>query len=182
MQFLILQSDSETILRPEDKEALMNAEAQNRFLELKAEEQQLQFSQFSRQDALETGLAMVEEASRFPDPAAVEITLNGLVIFRYFPEGSIADNELWLARKRNSVNLMHMSSLRFLYWLEMMEMSLESRRIDPKEYIACGGGYPIHLKGTGMVGSICISGLPDHQDDHAVIVAVLKRRLGSGTA
>jgi hypothetical protein len=43
MQFLILQSDSETILRPEDKEALMNAEAQNRFLELKAEEQQLQF-------------------------------------------------------------------------------------------------------------------------------------------
>lgn len=112
-------------------------------------------------------------SKKFRDPIAIEITINCLVVFRYFAEGSVADSEFWLTRKRNSVNLMSMSSLRFLYWLGDFGATIEDRKLDPNDYAAGGGGFPIRLKGTGVVGSICVSGLPNHLDDHQLIVDTL---------
>ena len=65
---------------------------------------------------------------------------------------------------------MNMSSLRFMYWLEMMRESLEDRKLNPQDYAAEGGGFPIRLKDTGLIGSICVSGLSNHLDDHQLIV------------
>ena len=133
------------------------------------EEERLQFTSFSRADALALGLRLVEDAKAFPDPVAVEITVNGLVVFRYFPDGARLDNELWLARKRRSVELMEMSSLHFLAWLEANGETLESRKLPADDYAAGGGGFPIRVRGTGMIGSVCVSGLPDHRDDHRLV-------------
>ena len=76
------------------------------------QEEKFQFEHFSREDALKIGLKLHENAKE--QPVAVEITVNGLVVFRYFAEGAKPDSELWLARKRNAGDLMETSSLRFL--------------------------------------------------------------------
>ena len=121
------------------------------------QEEKFQFEHFSREDA---------------QPVAVEITVNGLVVFRYFAEGAKPDSELWLARKRNAVDLMETSSLRFFAELEDAGETFADRKLDPNEY-AAGGGFPIRLRGTGVIGSICVSGYPDHVDDHQLIINTL---------
>ena len=136
------------------------------------QEEKFQFERFSRRDALNIGLKLIENAEKQAQPVAVEITVNGLVVFRYFMEGSRPESELWLARKRNAVDLMETSSLRFFAELEDAGESFADRKLDPNEY-AAGGGFPIRLRGTGVIGSICVSGYPDHVDDHQLIINTL---------
>ena len=132
------------------------------------QEQDLVFNHFTRDDALELGLSLHHRNADYGTEIAIEITMNGLVVFRYFPEGTSADNGLWLARKRRTVELMEMSSLRFLGWLQMNGETLADRKLDPNEYAAGGGGFPIRVKGVGVIGSICVSGLA-HEEDHKLI-------------
>ncbi len=152
---------------------IVNDAAYAEYQRLLDQEKNFIFSSFSRADVLTLGLLMLEQAKAYPDPVAVEITLNGLVVFRHFTDGSLLDSELWLQRKRNSVNLMAMSSLRFMKWLEMAGQTLSDRKLDPSDYAANGGGFPIVLADTGMIGSICISGLPNHTDDHQIVIDAL---------
>ena len=95
------------------------------------------------------------------------------MVFRYFPDGALPDSELWLQRKRRSVELMEMSSLHFLAWLEANGESMESRKLPANDYAAGGGGFPIRVRGTGVIGSICVSGMPDHMDDHQLVIDTL---------
>ena len=136
------------------------------------QEEKFRFERFSRRDALNIGLKLIENAEKQAQPVAVEITVNGLVVFRYFMEGSKPESELWLARKRNAVDLMETSSLRFFAELEDAGETFADRKLDPNEY-AAGGGFPIRLRGTGVIGSICVSGYPDHVDDHQLIINTL---------
>lgn len=136
------------------------------------QEEKFRFERFSRRDALNIGLKLIENAEKQAQPVAVEITVNGLVVFRYFMEGSRPESELWLARKRNAVDLMETSSLRFFAELEDAGETFADRKLDPNEY-AAGGGFPIRLRGTGVIGSICVSGYPDHVDDHQLIINTL---------
>jgi len=47
----------------------------------------------------------------------------------------------------------------------------------PEEtYACCGGGFPLTVKNTGVIGTICVSGLP-HTQDHQVIVDTLREYL-----
>ena len=135
------------------------------------QEEKLQFDHFSRADALALGLKLHENAKKQP-------TVNGLVVFRYFPDGALPDSELWLQRKRRSVELMEMSSLHFLAWLEENGETMESRKLPADDYAAGGGGFPIRLRGTGVIGSVCVSGMPDHMDDHRLVVDALAKLLG----
>ena len=50
-------------------------------------------------------------------------------------------------------------------------------RLSPDKYAFHGGGFPIRLKSTGLIGTICVSGLPQEQD-HQMIVDVLCKYLG----
>lgn len=145
------------------------------------QEQELQFEWFSREDALRLGLLLHANAEPLGAPVAIEITVNGLVVFRFFPEGAGLDNELWLTRKRRTVELMGMSSLRFAAWLESEGETMQDRKLDAAQYAAGGGGFPLALRGTGIIGSICVSGLP-HLDDHQLIVDTLREWLGSSAA
>jgi len=153
--------------------------ATDEYAKLAAEENQLQFDEFRRSDALAIGTKIVELAREYPDPVAIEIAVNGLVIFRCFTDGALADSELWLERKRRVVDLMAMSSLRFMHWLDMRGETLESRKLDPVEYAPGGGGFPIVLKNAEIIGSICVSGMDDHLDDHKLVIDALADHLGS---
>jgi uncharacterized protein (UPF0303 family) len=45
------------------------------------------------------------------------------------------------------------------------------------DYAAHGGGFPIVLRGTGLIGTVVASGLPQ-REDHAMVVAALAEALG----
>lgn len=84
---------------------------------LTMQEEILQFSHFTNEDAWELGSYMVEEAARNDLPVAVSIRLNnGYTVFQYGFSGTNCSNELWMKRKENTVRMMEMSSLR-LYML-----------------------------------------------------------------
>ena len=45
------------------------------------------------------------------------------------------------------------------------------------DYVLAGGGFPVTVKGAGIIGVIAVSGLPERQD-HGVIVDALCDHLG----
>lgn len=141
-------------------------------------EQELVFPSFSRADAFRLGCLINEESASYSAPIAAEIVINGLTVYRYFQDGALPDSELWLERKRNAVDLMQMASLRFGLLLEENGETLTSRKLDETAFAPGGGGMPIALQGTGVIGSVCVSGEPDHLDDHAIVIAAMKRLLG----
>ena len=129
------------------------------------QEEKFQFERFSRRDALNIGLKLIENAEKQAQPVAVEITVNGLVVFRYFMEGSKPESELWLARK-----------LRMFAEMEAAGQTFADRKLCGDDY-AAGGGFPIALRGTGVIGSICVSGFDDHLDDHQLVINTLAEYL-----
>jgi len=50
-------------------------------------------------------------------------------------------------------------------------------RLDPDRFAAHGGAFPLTIRGTGVVGTITVSGLPQ-VEDHAFVVAQLEAFLG----
>lgn len=137
-------------------------------------EKELTFSSFSRADALRLGQLINEISAGYAEPIAAEITINGLVVYRYFQDGARPDSELWLERKRNAVDLMQTGSLRFGCMLEESGETLEGRKLNPDDYAPGGGGMPIILTGTGVIGSVCVSGEPNHLDDQEIVVKAMQ--------
>lgn len=141
------------------------------------QEKSLQFDVFNEEVALKLGLACIEEAEEMKVPVSVEITMNGSTLFYYRSEGTSEHNRDWLRRKTNAVNKLDMSSLQLYYYLIDANRQLkEDMYLDPMDYAACGGGFPIRIKGVGLVGSICFSALP-HIEDHEFVVKVLSKFL-----
>lgn len=95
---------------------------------LTMQEEILQFSHFTNEDAWELGSYMVEEAARNDLPVAVSIRLNnGYTVFQYGFSGTNCSNELWMKRKENTVRMMEMSSLRLYMLLKLKQETLEDR-------------------------------------------------------
>jgi uncharacterized protein (UPF0303 family) len=66
-----------------------------------------------------------------------------------------------------------------MYWLEMQGATISDRKLNSNDYAAGGGGFPIKLKGAGMIGSICVSGLSDHINDYQLIADTLREFLNT---
>lgn len=145
------------------------------YKELQEIEEQLVFTSFSRADALRLGELVNEVSKDYPEPVATEIVINGLVVYRYFQDGARMDSELWLARKRNAVELMSMGSLRFGKMMEKEDCDLSDRKLVDYDYAAGGGGMPIVLKDTGMIGSVCVSGEPDDWFDQEIVTKAMQK-------
>ncbi len=140
-------------------------------------EQELVFDSFSRADAAALGALLDEESQKTGYPVSFEIVLNGLVVFRYFQDGCPAASDSWLRRKRAVVESQGIGSLRFGTILERNGQTLEDNKMDPMKFAPGGGGMPINLKGTGMIGSVCVSGCPDHLIDQQIVTNGLRRLL-----
>jgi uncharacterized protein (UPF0303 family) len=153
--------------------------ALDEFNRLEIEENELSFSVFSRRDAWNVGSLIAEKAKSNPLPLGIEIFLNGLMVFRYYPEGITRDHELWLQRKRHTVEFREMSSLRLKRMAEISGTTLTDWKVDPILFALGGGGYPVKIKNTGMIGSICASGYSDIED-HQIIVDALREYIKNG--
>ena len=144
---------------------------------LEMQEEILQFSSFTNADAWELGNMVIQEAKRLGLTVAVRIRLNnGYTVFQYGMDGTNLLNEQWMTRKENTVKTLEESSLRFCMNLRANQESLEDNFLDPREYAACGGGFPIRVEEVGVIGTIVVSGL-DHVSDHDLLVKCISKYL-----
>jgi len=143
-----------------------------------AQEQQLQFSAFSADTAWALGSRLRADAIARGAAMTFEIQIAGRTLLLVTTEGAPAGQADWIRRKRNVVMRFGRSSYAVGRQLELDGMTIEQRHgLTLADYAMHGGGFPIILRGTGVIGSVIASGL--HQRvDHAMVVDALAAVLG----
>jgi uncharacterized protein (UPF0303 family) len=141
------------------------------------EEQQLQFSAFNEDTAWQIGCWLVEYAVQNKLPITIDITRGEQQLFHASRPGASADNDEWVKRKVRLVNRFGHSSFYLGQALKSEGKTIaEKFLLSESEYAAHGGCFPIIIKGTGMVGTLTVSGLAQ-ADDHKVAVAAISHFL-----
>ena len=143
------------------------------------QEERLRFQAFSPSDAWTLGQRLQKAAAAQRAPVAIDISLVPRQLFFIALEGSVPDNSEWIRRKRNVVFRFSRSSYGVTLDLERRKTDLLTRyALEARDYAASGGSFPIHVKGTGVIGAITVSGLPQ-REDHSLVTAVLAEALGA---
>jgi uncharacterized protein (UPF0303 family) len=145
---------------------------------IKQQEAALQFAVFGADQAWTIGCRLRELALARGAAMTFEIQVAGRPLFLAATGGAPAGQTDWIRRKRNTVNRFGRSSYQVGVALDLEGVTLEGRHgLTLADYAAHGGGFPITLKGTGLVGTVVASGLPQ-REDHEMVVAVLSELLG----
>jgi uncharacterized protein (UPF0303 family) len=137
------------------------------------EEQELQFTQFNEDTTWELGSQLVEQARSMNLPVTIDITRGAHQLFHVSLPGTSADNDEWVKRKVRLVYRFGHSS----YYMGQL-LKAKGRRIEEayliseNDYAPHGGSFPVRLKGTGVVGTITVSGLPQEEDHKLVVNAI----------
>ncbi len=144
---------------------------------LLAEEERLVFARFDHDTAWELGSAMRAAAIAEGLPLVIAIRRNGQRLFSCALPGTSADNDAWIDRKSAVVDRFGHSS----YYIGCLHRSKggdfdTDSRLDVNTFAAHGGAFPLTIRGTGPVGVIAVSGLPQ-VEDHRFVVAALERFL-----
>ncbi|MET0526159.1 MAG: heme-degrading domain-containing protein [Nocardioides sp.] len=141
--------------------------------ELEAQEARLVFDRFDDDAAWAIGAALREAALAAALPVAISIRRNGQQLFYAALPGASADNDGWLARKCAVVDRYGRSSLRVGEQFRVAGGSFDTdSRLDPSVYAAHGGAFPILVRGTGCIGTVAVSGLPELEDHRLVVEAL----------
>ena len=145
------------------------------------QERELQWTSFNEEDAWQLGstlrelaverqLAIVIDIRRFAPHLGNQ---PGSPLFYAALHGTSPDNAEWARRKANVVARLHRSSYAIGLALKARNLSLQEKYSLPAgDYASHGGAFPITLAGSGVIGSITVSGLPQ-RDDHELVVEAL---------
>ncbi len=146
------------------------------------QEKVLVFDRFDEAAAFAIGAAIRERSLAENLPIVIDIQTWDRPLFYAAMPGSTGANTDWARRKRNTVRRFHRSTYRLV-----LEKARPDRTFPPGEglasadYVLAGGGFPIAVKGAGVIGVVAVSGLPERQD-HAVVVDALCHLLGKSRA
>lgn len=142
------------------------------------QEERLQFSTFDADMAWQLGMKMREAAVKAGHGIAIEIRHTGIPMFYSALPGTSPDNAEWLRRKRNVVERFHKSSYAIGLMMEKRGTTLGERYgLAAGDFVGTGGGFPIRVRGVGVVGFVGVSGLVQ-RDDHSFIVSQLAAFIG----
>ncbi|CAI9412157.1 hypothetical protein ANOBCDAF_02625 [Pleomorphomonas sp. T1.2MG-36] len=142
--------------------------------DLLAQEDRLQFPSFDNDTAIALGLILVELGRSRGLPITVNVTRAGQQLFHAALSGTTADNDQWVIRKNAVVMRFGHSSYYMGRRAVLKDIPFhEAMLVDPREYAAHGGAFPIRVAGTGLVGTVTVSGLPQHED-HALVVEAIE--------
>jgi uncharacterized protein (UPF0303 family) len=100
-------------------------------------------------------------------PIAIAVFLHGQRIFHVGMEGSSAENDEWIERKRRTVEATGKSSLDARKSLVKSGQDDEVLPLTDGLFAFCGGGIPL-ITEQGPVGVAIVSGLP-HLEDHSFV-------------
>ena len=140
---------------------------------LAAQEKALQFVSFNGDVAWALGSRLREMAAASGRPVAMGVWMAGQTLFYATTAGTTTGNEDWLRRKRRTVERFGKSSYRV-----GTEMRRDGTTLAVKhglmltDYADHGGGFPLTLAGTGVIGAVVLSGLAQ-RDDHALVAEAI---------
>ncbi len=144
---------------------------------LARQEEELVFDRFDEDTAWRLGVQLVEAARAAALPVTIDVRRNGHQLFHAARPGTAPDNDAWVERKVRVVTRFGRSSLRVGEAARQAGTTFEEQmRLDPDAYAAHGGGFPITVRGVGVIGVVTVSGLPQ-LEDHAFVVEQLRRFL-----
>ena len=140
---------------------------------LALQEQRLQFDAFDQTTAWTLGTQIKAQCEAASVALAIEIRLGKETVFYYAMPGTGPTNADWARRKRNVVELLHTSSYAVGLKLEQENSTLEAKQgLALRDYTPHGGGFPLRVRGVGVVGVVTVSGIPQ-REDHAMVVKAL---------
>src|SRR5579871_5365391 len=142
------------------------------------QERQLQFDKFDNETALAIGMALVERGQAEKLAMAVDVTRARQQLFHAALPGTTADNDEWIRRKTNLVYRVGHSSFYLGTQWRMSGVPFEKKfeGMPIQDYAAHGGCFPVILRGTGMIGTVTVSGLPQ-AEDHRMVVETIEAYL-----
>lgn len=155
----------------------MNNDVQNQLNDIASQESLLQFDSFDQATAVSLGQAILKQAQERELPIIVDIRKGDDCLFFAALPGTSPANADWARRKRNLVNLLEQSSYALGLQTKAGNDVVAMMALDPRDYTAHGGCFPIRVRGTGMVGTVTVSGLPQ-REDHMLVVETLTAFLG----
>lgn len=137
------------------------------------EEQELQFSQFNEDTAWQLGSQLVGLAVSNGLPVTIDIMFGAHQLFHASLRGTSSDNDEWVKRKVRLVYRFGHSSFYIGQLLKSKGKRIEEAYlVSESEYAPHGGCFPVIVKGTGIVGTVTVSGLPQEEDHKLVIHAI----------
>jgi uncharacterized protein (UPF0303 family) len=145
---------------------------------IKKQETTLVFSAFDEAVAFKIGSAIRDRALAEDLPIIVDIRTFDRPLFYAAMPGSNASNPDWARRKVNVVKRFLRSSYRMVLEQQRPDRAFKlGEGLDITDYVLAGGGFPITVKGAGVIGVIAVSGLPE-REDHGVVVDAICEHLG----
>lgn len=142
------------------------------------QESRLSFKAFNEVTAFGLGTVIRDLALADNLPVVIEIRMWDRLLFYASLPGATASNFDWVRRKLNVVKMFQKSTYRMVLDQERPDRTFRpGYGLSPSDYVLAGGGFPITLERSGVVGAIGVSGLPERQD-HELIVAGLCAYLG----
>jgi uncharacterized protein (UPF0303 family) len=150
--------------------------------ELLLHEEELQFLTFTNDTAWDLGCALVDAARRDGLAVTIDIRRGEQQLFHAALPGTAANNDIWIERKNRVVRRFGHSSFYVgtRHRIDGTDFAA-SESVDPREYAAHGGAFPIIVRDVGVVGTVTVSGLPQ-EDDHRLVVEVLRSVLAEHSA
>jgi uncharacterized protein (UPF0303 family) len=131
-------------------------------------------SRFDNDVAMKIGQRAVELGLQRNAPIAISIRIGDWEIFKASLPGSSAENDGWILRKANVVNLTHHSTM-----YERVSAEEEGadwhqlHGVEDATHAIHGGGFPILTDKNGLEAVLVVSGLPQ-VEDHLLTLEILK--------
>jgi uncharacterized protein (UPF0303 family) len=137
------------------------------------EEKTLQFASFNENIAWQIGSWLVQHAAANNLPVTIDIRRGQHQLFHASRPGTSADNDEWVKRKVRLVYHFGHSSFYMGQLLKSKGQRIEDAYLLPEAETAPHGGcFPVNVMGTGLVGTIAVSGLPQAEDHKLVVLAI----------
>lgn len=155
----------------------MNNDVQHQLDAIANQESLLQFDSFDQATAVSLGQTVLKHAQESSLPIVIDIRKGDDCLFFAALPGTSPANADWARRKRNLVNLLEQSSYALGLQTKAGSDVVAMMALDPRDYTAHGGCFPIRVRGTGMVGTVTVSGLPQ-REDHMLVVESIADFLG----
>jgi uncharacterized protein (UPF0303 family) len=137
-----------------------------------AQEATLILPYFDANMAFAIGSHIRDAALAMEAALTIEVVAHDQQIFRVAMEGSTPTNFDYARRKRNLTNLHQRSSYALAIEAELGRNVVERMALNPRDYGLYGGCVPIRVAGAGMIGTVTVSGLPQHEDHRLVVEAL----------
>ncbi len=141
--------------------------------ELQEQENRLQLTRFTNDDAIALGMRVVAIGQAEGLPITVDVRKGMQQAFHAALAGTAPDNDAWVERKVRAVQRFGISSFRLGCQLRAAGRTItQAYLVNEDDYAAHGGAFPLSVDGVGMVGVLTVSGLPQ-RDDHALVIRVI---------